>query len=377
MFLRKLSLTLSLTLSLSAFADNTNWMSQIPDSRIMNQLIIPGTHDSGTYAITSFSKFSLSPDDPLPIWIEEISNILPVSLVRAVVSGWSKTQPYSVFDQLNGGIRYLDLRVDLDQDGHFYLNHALLSARLYDVLEQIKAFAQAHPSEIIFVDINHIFNVNNAADETQLVQLIQSYLGENTVPNTYQTNDTIGAIRASNRNVIIFMDTSQTVSSPVLAQFAAHYFWHESNINSPWPNVTNVTDLKNALDTEMAFRAKTYTNNNQFFVLQMIQTEAANEIIDGILNPTHYPNNIQTYETSLDTLLGSWINHYINLYTPKPMNIIIQDWFTNQSDLVPLAIQYDTQRVSAPIKDQSVGGKLLELKRWYAKSINTASSPSE
>src|SRR3990167_133211 len=146
-----------------AFADTTNWMSQIPNDRIFNQLMIPGTHDSGTYAITKDSKFSLSPDDALPIWVEAISNILPPSLVQAITANWSKTQPKSITDQLNAGIRYFDCRVDLfPTDNHFYLSHTLLGVPLADALQQVQEFVAQHPSEIILLDMNHVFGVNNS-----------------------------------------------------------------------------------------------------------------------------------------------------------------------------------------------------------------------
>ncbi|MCX7120617.1 MAG: phosphatidylinositol-specific phospholipase C domain-containing protein [Gammaproteobacteria bacterium] len=365
MLSRKLFLSLSLLLSLSPslFADNTNWMSQIPDSRIMNQLIIPGTHDSGTYGITPTSKFSLSPDDPLPIWIEEISNILPSSLVLNIVAGWSKTQPYTISDQLNNGIRYLDFRVDLFQDGHFYLNHALLSVRLYDALQQIQTFTQQHPGEIILLDINHVFDIKNPPQQTQLVQLLKTYLGAYAVPNTYRSTDTMGDLRKSNRNVIILMDMNQAVLTPSLQQFSASYFWHQSNIDSPWPNKAIITDLKPALDAEIAARAQ--TENNNFFVLQTILSESTDQIINGIIKPSVYPSSIQLYTDFLNKNIGAWLEQYNAQYKKPVINIVIQDWFTNQSNLVPMAIQYDTQTLSAPLKDQSTNAKLGELKQWY------------
>ena len=128
-------------ISFCTFADTTNWMSQIPNDRPFNQLMIPGTHDSGTYNIQPESQFSLSPDDPLPTWFEQISNILPLSIVRPVVAGWSKTQPLTISQQLNAGIRYLDFRVGIfPTDGQFYLSHALLSVKLEDALKQIQQF---------------------------------------------------------------------------------------------------------------------------------------------------------------------------------------------------------------------------------------------
>lgn len=361
-------LFVSIIFSVSVFADDTNWMSQIPDNRILNQLIIPGTHNSGSYDITSTSKFSLSDNNPLPTWIEQISNILPASLVRTIVAGWSKTQPYSITDQLNNGVRYLDFRV-CDFESHLYLCHTLISARLKDTLQQIQTFVQNHPSEIILLDINHIYNVNNSADETQLVQLLQQYLGNIAVPNTYHTTDTIGTLRQSQRNVIIFMDTDQTINDPTALQFSTQYLWHERNINSPWPNVSDIGDLKNILDSEVACRAKTYMSTNNFFVLQAIKTENTSAVINGIINPQEYPNSIQTYETALNGILNSWLSTDISTYGQRAINIVIQDWLMNPNPVVALAVKYDTQPIANNrLKDDAMNAKLAELKKWYRSS---------
>src|SRR3990167_3056746 len=89
------------------FADTTDWMSRIPPDRVFNQLIIPGTHDSGTYAISANSNYALTRDDPLPQWYEKISNWFP-AIFSGIAAGWAKTQPDTILQQLNAGIRYLD-----------------------------------------------------------------------------------------------------------------------------------------------------------------------------------------------------------------------------------------------------------------------------
>lgn len=369
----KLSLLSALlTYSANTVANNnSDWMSQIPNDRVMNQLIIPGTHNSGSYNITGLSKFSLSPDDPLPMWIDEISNILPISLVRIIVAGWSKTQPYSIAWQLNHGIRYLDFRVCLFQSD-FYLCHALLSIKLSDALAQIHQFVVAHPSEIVLVDLNHIYNVNSRADETRLVRLLHDQLGNDLIPNSFRPANTIGVLRQSKRNVIILIDTTHSITDPALQKFAVTQLWHQSNIDSPWPNQSNLADLKGTLDAEMAAHDKIYATANNFFVLQSIETEHINQVIDGILDPLSYPNNIQAYEQPLNNTLGVWLMGYIVLYGQPPMNIVIQDWCDKASDLVSLAIQYDLQEVSYS-KDnvsEKTQNKLNALRVWYRKRMS-------
>ena len=352
-------------LSLTTFADSNtaNWMSQIPNDRTLNQLIIPGTHDSGTDSITSSSYFSISDPGPLPAWLEEISNILPASIIRPIVAGWSKTQPYSISDQLNNGIRYFDFRVCYAKSD-FYLCHTMLGDLVSDALKNIQTFAQAHPSEIIIVDFNHFYGITDSTIETAFLTTLKNNLGDLAVSNTYHSKSTMGQIRQSKRQIIILMDTNQPISTPDLQQFAATYLWHERRINSPWPNASNITDLKNDLDTEEAYRAKTVSTATNLFVLQAIQTENTSQVIDGIIAPSTYPNNIENYEAPLNQVLGNWLNNYIAADGKTAINIVIQDWFTNQSELVPIAMQYDSE-VAQHQKINTDAAKLTQLKKWY------------
>lgn len=354
---------------------HVNWMNNIPSERVINQLIIPGSHNSGTTEISASSKFSFSSDDPLPIWIEAILNILPKTMVQSIVAGWSKTQPFSIQQQLEDGIRYLDFRVCFFQNSlfisHFYLCHALLGDRLRSAFAQIASFAKNHPSEIILVDLNHIYNVGNSEEETRLVQLIQQYLGNFSIPNTYHPNDTMSQLRQSHRQLIIFMDSNQAITDPTAAQFAANDLWHDSAIYSPWPNASNMTDLKNALDMDIALRHQTYLTSDTFFVLQMIQTENTAEVVNGILYPA-FAHTIEQFELPVNISLTNWINQYIAEYGVPTMNIVMQDWYTNRNGLVALAIQYDTQTIVTPEDENNAETqeKLAELKNWFGKKVH-------
>lgn len=384
--LKRFIVLLNLILSFSVFAVseplNANWMAQIPNDRILNQLIIPGTHDSGTYGITPDSLFSLSSDDVLPLWLETISNLLPKSIIRPIVAKWSKTQPDSLTQQLNAGIRYFDMRVCHFTNGSniddFYLCHTLLGETLSDALTQIQQFALSHPDEIIILDINHIYNIKSDDDETQLMQLLSHNLSGVAVANTYTPTSTIGAIRASKRNVIILMDADHSITDPNAEQFFTHWVWHQSSIESPWLDVSSSADLKQKMDTEVAFRASNYQTANNFFVYQFIKTENTNQVINGILNPTQYPDNTQSYEKNVDNDLLPWLNQYIATYGFLPINIVIEDWFTDHDGLVVLAKQYDTETIAIKSQETVDPTLLAQLKKYHlfinAKSNKQASS---
>ncbi len=122
-------------------ANTENWMRDLytaSPNTLLKDIIIPGTHDSGTY--------------------------------KGFIPG-SKCQDGKFENQLKSGIRYIDLRVD--QAGRWGIlgvgckDHEVIivhgsdckdrtsnTATLKDVLNVIKDFAAAHPKEILFVDMH-------------------------------------------------------------------------------------------------------------------------------------------------------------------------------------------------------------------------------
>ncbi len=98
------------------------WMSQLEDDRAINELSIPGTHDSGAlYSI-------------------------------ADVAG--KCQSLSIEDQLYIGVRFLDIRLKLVEDD-FRIVHSFVDQRtdFDDTLEDIVEFIEENPTEFLFISI--------------------------------------------------------------------------------------------------------------------------------------------------------------------------------------------------------------------------------
>ena len=121
------SLVLVLALSILAVipldrakTDRANWMADLVDGTPLNALSIPGTHDSG--ALYSFAD----------------------------VSG--KCQTLCVADQLQIGVRFLDIRLQLVDD-ELRVVHSFVDQKteLGDLLDDIAVFLRAHPTEFLLV----------------------------------------------------------------------------------------------------------------------------------------------------------------------------------------------------------------------------------
>lgn len=101
-----------------------NWMKN-HQGRIISYLCLPGSHQSGTYHM------------------EKKLKSIPM------IEGWSRCQKCDIYDQLMGGIRFLDLRL-MDYEGDIWLHHNVVTCiRFKDVLTAVKRFITDYPTEII------------------------------------------------------------------------------------------------------------------------------------------------------------------------------------------------------------------------------------
>lgn len=101
-----------------------NWMSQIPDNVYLSKMSIPGTHDSGA----------------MYEWKKIIS-----------ISGSAKAQSLTIKEQLEAGVRYLDIRVNHDMK--IYHGSVDQKLNLEDVLKVLGAFLSQNPSETVIMSV--------------------------------------------------------------------------------------------------------------------------------------------------------------------------------------------------------------------------------
>jgi len=97
------------------------WMKKY-SHKALGELLIPGTHDSCAYSFKDL----------------------------AGITSFAKTQQFSIYQQLVGGIRWLDIRVRFD-GSELWTAHSFLAVRFQTVLNDIKRFIDENPSEIIMM----------------------------------------------------------------------------------------------------------------------------------------------------------------------------------------------------------------------------------
>jgi hypothetical protein len=104
------------------------WMGDMKalDDRPLKDIVIPGSHDAGTYVMEN-----------------KIDN------------NSSQCQEISILEQLKAGARYLDLRAWKAKDGKYWMYHGKVWTHvlLEDVLTDIKTFLNQHTGEIVLATL--------------------------------------------------------------------------------------------------------------------------------------------------------------------------------------------------------------------------------
>lgn len=97
-------------------------MAELSDERMLSELSLPGTHDTGA--------------------------------LYEPIAGYSKNQELTIAEQLEAGVRYLDIRCGHLDDQFFIFHGVIYQMQTYaEVLATLYAFLDAHPDETLLVSI--------------------------------------------------------------------------------------------------------------------------------------------------------------------------------------------------------------------------------
>lgn len=221
------------------------WMTRLPEalkSLPIIRLAIPGSHDTMTYTINRHSD--VGPDEPR--YIRALGRYCSF-VSKPVIFNWSITQHESIKDQLDGGIRYLDLRVATKPtDGNIYFVHGLYGSKIYQPLHEIAEWLSYHNNEIVILDFQHFYSFSEM-DHHHLVETIFRIFQTKLCPMASTFNHiTLHWLNLEKYQVIVIYRN----------EYAQNYknLWPSGLWRTPWPNTVNVNELVNFLDIELKTR---------------------------------------------------------------------------------------------------------------------------
>ncbi|TPP60857.1 PI-PLC X domain-containing protein 3 [Fasciola gigantica] len=285
------------------------WMSELP-GRItcqpLNQLAIPGTHNSFTYSIKQSS--AVFPDAPGYDFFSQLPDFFGGMLIH----NWAVTQDLSIREQLEAGIRYLDFRVGVDPNkGEFVLVHGQCAKPVEDELRVVAKFSKEYPREVILVDCNHCYEFKTSKQIHDFESLILRILGPIMIP-PQDTVPSLDEIWQTNQRVIFFLDLHR--SNPIQPD----RLWPSRRVRSPWPKKTDASDLITFLNSR--YGPKFPREPDRFFVHQGILTPDQYYVL---LNPS---GSVRELSHVAGKAFLDWLSAEERCAGPNGVNITLLDF---------------------------------------------------
>ncbi len=295
----------------------SQWMDSLSNKIMdesLNRIFIPGTHDSGTYTISSNS--TVMPDVRSYLYYA-------YSYGASYSAGWAKTQHYDITAQLHSGIRYFDLRLcgeglDIDK---IYACHALRGESLKKIVGSVKEFLNQknHQHEIIILDVNHWYNTN-VDDLPTMQKNVLNFINDELSPWVAPRRDLNGENKytPSTKLSTFWNDKKQVIIASTIVPHEAlfNYVWYSVNSSdladcapqstdlcSYWPNKQDANELKQSISSTLEILRE--TPPPYLFILQTQLTPSVSTITSGMsmLEPTNLMSLTGAYKDDIITYL--------------------------------------------------------------------------
>lgn len=177
------------------------WMERLFDKICdwpLNKVAIPGSHDCFSGNLTT-AHYSTDPTG------RKWRGFAPYLRPEKFVAGWSATQEISVTEQLDMGVRYLDVRV-CAVDGDVYSCHCLCGPPIRLLLREVAAFLRRTEKEIVMIDFNHFYTMNDTQHAILLAD-IREILGDFLIDRgKHRPTSSVKEFIASNVRIIHWLE---------------------------------------------------------------------------------------------------------------------------------------------------------------------------
>lgn len=220
--------------------DLANWMRNLPltvRSMPLMHVAIPGSHNAMMYSVLKNSP--AAPDAPRGL--ETMNRLFPTC-----VQSWLLTQAYTIRQQLEHGVRYLDIRTSY-QEGRFMFCHGLYACDNLQPLEEINSFLDTHPKEVVILDFQHVYNCDRQRHQ-KYCETISAIFRSKILPRNggmELSRCTLNTMtRQGHQVIVIYRKCSDE----------ERRFWCSHHFPTPWPNTMSRRRLKQILDENLELR---------------------------------------------------------------------------------------------------------------------------
>lgn len=259
--------------------NNSIWMQQllpyISHLHLFN-LTLPGTHDSGTYILTS----ALSPDptgNKVLDALVKLAERLGIPL-QDVIIPWAIAQSKSLHDQAEDGMRYFDIRAAYNgTDWCSY--HFDLGLSIHFHLSGLSSFLISHPNEIMVIEVSHLASPNLTQQNlNDLRDMLINIFGSMLYPRTTDfAAKTIGDMIATNQRVIVTLSDDHTIANYT-------QLWPGSSMINSYANSDSLSNMT-LYNWNQVFKFNSLSSlpTNALYKLSWTLTPQVSTIVDSVL----------------------------------------------------------------------------------------------
>jgi hypothetical protein len=251
--------------SFSSSTAANNWMSQVPGihTKTLRDICILRAHDSATAALTNTLAPGAEPEflatiyptfdadwlfDQLVVGVMPILRkptrafldciVTPMATrinvrIRQLLKGWGRAHRNTPLQQLENGIRWLDLRVCC-VNGELRTHHGLTGPLVSDVLDDVHTFVSSNHGEVVILELSAMESLSDA-NHDEFLSMIIAKLGSGSIdyllpytPTVKLANTPIGTMTnngAQSRVVVIYCGDSGKNRRKVHPQ--GHKIWEQ------------------------------------------------------------------------------------------------------------------------------------------------------
>jgi len=232
----------------------------------INCLAIPGSHDTFSYTVKATNDIAPGVDNI----VKDLAKLFGHS-AKKIIYNWSVTQHLDIYEQLCHGIRYIDVRISYcAKTDSFRFVHGLYGACIDDEFDKINRFLAENPKEIILMDINHLYEMDDERHAILLTKL-ESLFERKMCPVINVEDITLEMMWKNGYQILLFYCDdafSQSLTN----------IWSGQSIPSPYPATCNPQQLIDYLEDDY----NKPRPKNVFHVTQGILTPDITEILKNL-----------------------------------------------------------------------------------------------
>ena len=253
-----------------------NWMSQLDDNVSLRNINMPGSHD--TMALYSIADLA------------------------------GQCQSLSLHDQLNLGVRFLDIRLKEDHD-KLKAVHGFIDQKVSfeTITKTIEEFIEKNPSEFIIMSVKEEADPSNS--EISFENSLKTYLNKDIYLKDTELPNKLGDVRG--KVMLLSRYENSTIGVP------AYGGWKDS-ISFTLPNDIYVQDTYQITSAEQ----------KQDEIVKCFN-EAGHALKINFLSAYRTDTFPPSYAVSAAEDINPWINEEINKYNDR--NIVLYDFVTEEN----------------------------------------------